>query len=118
MVSAVRWALAIAAALLCATVASQPNLAYAGPHEGGGAFHGGGGFHRRQPPCFVIRNRRISRSCFGFFLDPHRIPPDAATRRQISAREVFRRSAATSCAYRRHLTPRSPAAAPAPACPT
>src|ERR1700751_4285151 len=39
-------ALAIAAALLCATALSQPNLAYAGPHGGGGAFHGGGGgFH-------------------------------------------------------------------------
>jgi hypothetical protein len=37
-------ALAIAAALLCATVAGQPNLAYAGPHGGGGGFHGGGGF--------------------------------------------------------------------------
>jgi hypothetical protein len=37
-------ALAIAAALLCATVAGQPNLAYAGPHSGGGGFHGGGGF--------------------------------------------------------------------------
>ena len=40
-------ALAIAAALLCATAFSQPNLAYAGPHGGGGGFHGGGmgGFH-------------------------------------------------------------------------
>ena len=39
-------ALAIAAALLCATALSQPNLAYAGPHGGGGGFHGGGGgFH-------------------------------------------------------------------------
>ena len=44
-------ALAIAAALLCATALSQPNLAYAGPH-GGGGFHSGGfagshdgGFH-------------------------------------------------------------------------
>jgi len=41
--------LAIAAALLCATVLSQPKLAYAGPHGGGGGggFHGGGfgGFH-------------------------------------------------------------------------
>jgi hypothetical protein len=41
--------LAIAAALLCATALSQPNLAYAGPHGGGGGggFHGGGfgGFH-------------------------------------------------------------------------
>ena len=37
---------AIAAALLCATALSQPNLAYAGPHGGGGGFHGGGGgFH-------------------------------------------------------------------------
>jgi hypothetical protein len=37
--------LAIAAALLCATALSQPNLAYAG-HGGGGGFHGGGGgFH-------------------------------------------------------------------------
>ena len=35
-------ALAIAAALLCATPLSKPNLAYAGPH-GGGGFHGGGG---------------------------------------------------------------------------
>jgi hypothetical protein len=35
-------ALAIAAALLCATALSQPNLAYAGPHGGGGRF---GGFH-------------------------------------------------------------------------
>jgi hypothetical protein len=42
-------ALAFAAALLCATALSQPNLAYAGPHGGGGGgrFHGGGfgGFH-------------------------------------------------------------------------
>ena len=41
-------ALAIAAALLCATALSQPNLAYAGPHGGGGGFggfHGGGGYH-------------------------------------------------------------------------
>jgi hypothetical protein len=42
-------ALAIAATLLCATALSQPNLAYAGPHGGGGGgFHGGGfggGFH-------------------------------------------------------------------------
>src|SRR5271163_2382869 len=40
-------ALAIAAALLCATALSQPNLAYAGGfHGGGGGFHGGGGgFH-------------------------------------------------------------------------
>jgi hypothetical protein len=42
-------ALAIAAALLCATALSQANLAYAGPHGGGGGggFHGGGmgGFH-------------------------------------------------------------------------
>jgi hypothetical protein len=37
-------ALAIAAALLCATALSQPNLAYAGPHGGAGGFHGGGGF--------------------------------------------------------------------------
>ena len=38
--------LAIAAAVLCATALSQPNLAYAGPHGGGGGggFHGGG-FH-------------------------------------------------------------------------
>jgi hypothetical protein len=40
-------ALAIAAAVLCATALSQPNLAYAGGfHGGGGGFHGGGGgFH-------------------------------------------------------------------------
>ena len=40
-------ALAIAAALLCATALSQPNLAHAGGfHGGGGGFHGGGGgFH-------------------------------------------------------------------------
>src|SRR5258707_15702785 len=43
-------ALAIAAALLCATALGKPNLAYAGPHGGGGGggrFHGGGmgGFH-------------------------------------------------------------------------
>jgi hypothetical protein len=41
-------ALGIAAAVLCATALSQPNLAYAGPHGGGGGgFHGGGGggFH-------------------------------------------------------------------------
>jgi hypothetical protein len=47
-------ALATAAALLCTTAISQPNLAYAGPHGGGGGggFHGGGfgglhggGFH-------------------------------------------------------------------------
>jgi hypothetical protein len=45
----IRRALAIAAALLCATALGQPNLAYAGPHGGGGGggFHGGGmgGFH-------------------------------------------------------------------------
>ena len=37
----------VAAALLCATTLSQPNLAYAAPHGGGGGFHGGGfgGFH-------------------------------------------------------------------------
>jgi len=43
-------ALAIAAALLCATALSQPNPAYAGGfHGGGGGFHGGGfgGFHGR-----------------------------------------------------------------------
>ena len=46
-------ALAIAAALLCATALNQANLAYAGPHGGGGGFHGGGfggfqggGFHQ------------------------------------------------------------------------
>ena len=42
--------LAIAAAVLCAAALSQPNLAYAGPHGGGGGgFHGGGfgGFHGR-----------------------------------------------------------------------
>ena len=42
--------LAIEAAVLCATALSQPNLAYAGPHGGGGGgFHGGGfgGFHGR-----------------------------------------------------------------------
>ena len=41
-------ALAVAAALLCATALSQPNLAYAGHGGGGGGgFHGGGfgGFH-------------------------------------------------------------------------
>jgi hypothetical protein len=41
-------ALAIAAALLCATALSQPNPAYAGGfHGGGGGFHSGGfgGFH-------------------------------------------------------------------------
>ena len=41
-------ALAIAAALLCATALSQPNPVYAGGfHGGGGGFHGGGfgGFH-------------------------------------------------------------------------
>src|SRR5271154_5219223 len=37
-------ALAIAAALLCATALSQPNPAHAGGfHGGGGGFHGGGG---------------------------------------------------------------------------
>jgi hypothetical protein len=44
-----RRVLAIAAAVLCATALSQPNLAYAGQHGGGGGggFHGGGGggFH-------------------------------------------------------------------------
>ena len=42
-----------AAALLCVIALGQPNLAYAGPHGGGGGFHGGGfhghgfgGFHR------------------------------------------------------------------------
>jgi hypothetical protein len=43
------WVLATAAALLSATALGQPNLAYAGPHGGGGGggFHGGGfgGFH-------------------------------------------------------------------------
>jgi hypothetical protein len=38
-----------AAALLCVNALSLPNLAYAGPHGGGGGFHGGGfhggGFH-------------------------------------------------------------------------
>src|SRR6516164_6497405 len=41
-------ALAITAALLCATALSQPNPAYAGGFQsGGGGFHGGGfgGFH-------------------------------------------------------------------------
>jgi hypothetical protein len=41
-------ALGIAAALLCGAALSEPNLAYAGPHGGGGGgFHGGGsgGFH-------------------------------------------------------------------------
>ena len=45
----IRRALAVAAALLCATALSEPNLAYAGPHGGGGGggFHSGGmgGFH-------------------------------------------------------------------------
>jgi hypothetical protein len=45
----IRRALEIAAALLCAAALSEPNLAYAGPHGGGGGggFHGGGmgGFH-------------------------------------------------------------------------
>src|SRR5205809_894118 len=45
----IRRALTIAAALLWATALGQPNLAYAGPHGGGGGggFHGGGfgGFH-------------------------------------------------------------------------
>jgi hypothetical protein len=45
----IRRALTIAAALLCATALGEPNLAYAGPHGGGGGggFHGGGmgGFH-------------------------------------------------------------------------
>jgi hypothetical protein len=35
----------IAAALLCVTVLSQPNLAYAGHGGGGGGRGGGGGFH-------------------------------------------------------------------------
>src|SRR5215831_11377621 len=38
----------VAAAVLCAVALGQPNLAYAGPHGGGGGgFHGGGfgGFH-------------------------------------------------------------------------
>jgi uncharacterized membrane protein len=34
-----------AAALLCVIALSQPNLAHAGPHGGGGGFQGGGGFH-------------------------------------------------------------------------
>ena len=40
-------ALGIAALVVCATAISQPNLAFAGPHGGGGGgFHGGGGaFH-------------------------------------------------------------------------
>src|SRR6266446_1903265 len=42
----IRRALAIAAALLCATTLSEPNLAYAGPHGGGGG--GGGGFRERH----------------------------------------------------------------------
>jgi hypothetical protein len=46
--SRTRRALTLAAALLCAGGLSQPNLAVAGPHGGGGGFHGGGfggGFH-------------------------------------------------------------------------
>ena len=39
----------LATALLCATAFSQPNLAYAGPHGGGGGFQGGGGFHSDGP---------------------------------------------------------------------
>ena len=38
----------VATAVLCAVALGQPNLAYAGPHGGGGGgFHGGGfgGFH-------------------------------------------------------------------------
>jgi hypothetical protein len=35
----------LATALLCATALSQPNLAYAAPHGGGGGLQGGGGFH-------------------------------------------------------------------------
>ena len=35
----------LATALLCAAALGQPNLAYAGPHGGGGGFHNGGGFH-------------------------------------------------------------------------
>ena len=38
-------ALAIAAALLCATALSQPNPAYAGGFHGGGRGFHGGGFH-------------------------------------------------------------------------
>jgi hypothetical protein len=34
-----------AAALLCLAAFSQPNLAHAEPHGGGGGFHGGGGSH-------------------------------------------------------------------------
>jgi hypothetical protein len=37
-------ALTVAAALLCATTLSQPNVVYA-MHGGGEGFHGGGGFH-------------------------------------------------------------------------
>src|ERR1700751_5229211 len=36
-------ALAVAAVLLCVSALSEPNLAYAGPHGGGGGVHGGGG---------------------------------------------------------------------------
>jgi hypothetical protein len=36
-------ALIVAAALLCATALSHPNVAYA--HGGGGGFHGGSGLH-------------------------------------------------------------------------
>jgi hypothetical protein len=45
--SRTRRVLTFAAALLCAGGLSQPNLAFAGPHAGGGGFHGGGfgGFH-------------------------------------------------------------------------
>ena len=39
-------ALAVAAVLLCVSALSEPNLAYAGPHGGGGGSHSGGGeFH-------------------------------------------------------------------------
>src|SRR5438105_2727871 len=60
--------LAIAAALLCATVLSQPKLAYAGPHGGGGGggFHGGGfgGFHEGGFHGDRFRDGRFDRDRF------------------------------------------------------
>ncbi|MGA7264203.1 MAG: hypothetical protein WA709_02990 [Stellaceae bacterium] len=66
-----RRALEIAAALLCAAALSQPNLAYAGPHGGGGGggFHGGGfgGFHTGGMGGFHGGFARMHGGGFGAF---------------------------------------------------
>ena len=70
------WALGTAAAaLLCVIALSQPNLAYAGPHGGGGGFHGGGfhggGFHGRGFGGFHGHGFHGFRPGFGVFYYPY-----------------------------------------------